>query len=150
MQKPAEIKRHWHLMDAKGQVLGRFATEVATKLIGKHKKEYTPHIDCGDYVVVINAADIEVTGNKRQDKKYYRHSGFPGGLKVRTFDEMQRDFPERVIEMAVKNMLPKNKLQDLRLNRLKVYAGPEHKHQSQLPSSTSETSSENDTVAESK
>lgn len=133
MQKTAEVKREWHIMDAKGQVLGRFATEVANKLIGKHKKEYTPHIDCGDYVVVLNASLIEVTGNKGQDKKYYRHSGYPGGLKVRTFDELLENFPEQVIEKAVKNMLPKNRLQSDRFNRMKVYRGEEHKHTSQFP-----------------
>ncbi len=132
MHKPADVKREWHLMDAQDQVLGRFATQVAEKLIGKHKKEFTPHVDGGDYVVVINAVEIAVTGNKRTDKKYYRHSGFPGGLKVRTFDELQQKFPEKIIELAVKNMLPKNKHQDERMTRLKVYAGSEHKHQSQL------------------
>lgn len=132
MQKPAEVERQWHVLDAKGKVLGMFATEVAQLLIGKHKPTYTPHVDGGDYVVVINAAEVEVTGNKRQDKKYYRHSGYPGGLKVKSFDELQRDFPERIIELAVANMLPKNKQRQDRLNRLKVYAGAEHKHESQI------------------
>ena len=138
MQKPADVERTWHVLDAKGKVLGIFATEVAQLLIGKHKPTYTPHVDGGDYVVVINSAEIEVTGNKRQDKKYYRHSGYPGGLKVKTFDELQQDFPERVIELAVSNMLPKNKQRSERMNRLKVYAGSEHKHQSQI-SATADT-----------
>jgi large subunit ribosomal protein L13 len=132
MQKTAEVQHKWHLLDAKGKVLGTFASEVAQILIGKHKATFTPHIDAGDFVVVINAKEIEVTGNKRRDKMYYRHSGYPGGLKAKSFDQLQQDFPERIIELAVKNMLPKNKLQQERLNRLKVYAGDEHKHQSQL------------------
>lgn len=132
MLKTADIERKWHLMDAKGQVLGIFATEVAEKLIGKHKPTFTPHMDSGDYVVVINAKEIEVTGNKRTNKIYYRHSGYPGGLSAKSFDQMQQSFPERIIELAVKNMLPKNKTQADRMSRLKVYAGPEHKHTSQL------------------
>lgn len=131
-QKTSEIKRNWHLVDAKGKVLGRLATDIATKLIGKNKKEYTPHIDGGDYVVVINAAEIEVTGSKETDKIYYRHSGYPGGLKQRSLEELRAQFPERIIEKAVRNMLPKNKLQGPRMTRLKVYAGSDHKHQSQL------------------
>lgn len=119
-------------MDAQGQVLGVFATRVAEKLIGKHKPTFTPHVDGGDYVVVVNAKDIEVTGNKRTDKMYYRHSGYPGGLTEKSFDQLQQDFPERIIELAVKNMLPKNKLRADRMNRLKIYAGSEHKHKSQL------------------
>lgn len=132
MQKPAEVTREWHLVDAKDVVLGNLATDIAQKLIGKHKKTYTPHVDGGDYVVVINASQVAVTGNKEEDKKYYRHSGFPGGLKVKNLAEMRADFPERIVELAVKNMLPKNKLRQDRMNRLKVYAGDEHKHQSQL------------------
>lgn len=131
-QKTSEIKRNWHLVDAKGKVLGRLATDIATKLIGKNKKEYTPHIDGGDYVVVINAAEIEVTGSKETDKIYYRHSGYPGGLKQRSLEELRAQFPERIIENAVRNMLPKNKLQGPRMTRLKVYAGSDHNHQSQL------------------
>ncbi len=142
MQKTSEVERKWHLLDAKGKVLGRFATEVSVLLIGKNKKEYTPHIDSGDYVVVINAGAIEVTGNKATEKKYYRHSGYPGGLKVKTFDELRQDFPERVIELAVKNMLPKNRLQSDRMARLKVYAGPEHKHKSQFPVPKAKNTSE--------
>lgn len=131
-QKTSEVRREWHLVDAKDKVLGRLATEIATKLIGKHKKEYTPHIDGGDYVVVINAKEIAVTGNKEQSKMYYTHSNFPGGLKSKNLAKLRVQFPERIIETAVKNMLPKNKLQDQRMTRLKVYAGSEHKHASQL------------------
>ena len=129
MQKTSDVKREWHIVDAQDKILGRLATDIAQKLIGKHKKEYTPHIDAGDYVVVINAEKIAVTGNKEEQKKYYRHSGFPGGLKVRTLGELRETFPERIIEKAVKNMLPKNKLQSPRMTRLKVYAGAEHPHE---------------------
>lgn len=132
IKKPADVTRDWHLVDAKGQVLGRLATQIATKLIGKHKRDYTPNVDGGDYVVVVNAADIAVTGKKMSDKIYYSHTGFPGGLKSKTLGEMMRDFPERVIEKAVYNMLPKNKLRSGRMTRLKVYAGEDHQHQSQL------------------
>ncbi|MCB9801215.1 MAG: 50S ribosomal protein L13 [Pseudomonadales bacterium] len=128
MQKTSDVKREWHLVDAKDKVLGRLASEIAEKLIGKHKKEYTPHIDAGDFVVVINASEIAVTGDKEESKKYYRHSGFPGGLKVRTLGELRETFPERIIEKAVKNMLPKNKLQSPRMTRMKVFAGAEHPH----------------------
>jgi len=128
MQKNSDVKREWHLIDAKDKVLGRLASEIAELLIGKQKKDYTPHIDAGDFVVVINAAEIAVTGNKEDDKKYYRHSGFPGGLKVRTLGELRETFPERIIEKAVKNMLPKNKLQSPRMTRMKVFAGAEHPH----------------------
>jgi len=128
MQKTSDVKREWHLIDAKDKVLGRLASEIAELLIGKQKKDYTPHIDAGDFVVVINAAEIAVTGNKEDDKKYYRHSGFPGGLKVRTLGELRETFPERIIEKAVKNMLPKNKLQSPRMTRMKVFAGAEHPH----------------------
>lgn len=131
-QKTSEVSREWHLIDAQGKVLGRLATEIATRLIGKNKKEYTPHIDGGDYVVVINAKDVAVTGNKEEDKMYYRHSNFPGGLKSQNLAKLRSQFPERIIENAVKNMLPKNKLQAQRMTRLKVYAGSDHKHQSQL------------------
>lgn len=132
MQKTAEIKREWHLVDAKGQILGRLASEIAQKLIGKNKVTYTPHIDGGDYVVVINAGEIEVTGNKAEDKMYYSHSGFPGGLKSKNFAKLKETFPDRIIEKAVFNMLPKNKLRSERMNRMKVYSGSEHKHESQL------------------
>ena len=131
-QKASEVTRKWHVIDAKDKVLGRVATEIAKLLIGKDKKEYTPHIDAGDFVVVINAAQVAVTGNKEQDKMYHTHSNFPGGLKSKNLAKLRAQFPERIIENAVKNMLPKNKLQDQRMTRLKVYAGTEHKHQSQL------------------
>jgi len=134
-QKASEVNRQWHLVDAEGKVLGRLATEIATKLIGKNKKEYTPNIDSGDYVVVINAEKVAVTGNKEQDKMYYRHSNFPGGLKSQNLSKLRSQHPERIIEYAVKNMLPKNRLQDPRMVRLKVYAGSDHKHESQLGAS---------------
>jgi large subunit ribosomal protein L13 len=129
MQKAKEVQRNWHLVDAKDQVLGSVAVEIAGKLIGKSKRTYTPHIDAGDFVVVINAAEVVVTGNKEDTKKYYRHSGFPGGLKSRTLSEMRETFPERIIVKAVYNMLPKNKLRDVRIARLKIFAGVEHPHQ---------------------
>lgn len=132
MQKTADIKRDWHLADAKGQILGRFASDIAQKLIGKNKPTYTPHIDGGDFVVVINASKIAVTGNKEEDKMYYRHSGFPGGFKEKSFGELKESFPTRIIEKAVFNMLPKNKLRSGRMNRLKVYANADHNHESQL------------------
>ena len=131
-QKTSEVERKWHIVDAKGKILGRLATNIATKLIGKNKKEYTPHIDSGDYVVVINAAEIAVTGKKEEDKMYYRHSGYPGGFKKQNLANLRAQFPERIIEKAVKNMLPKNRLQSPRMTRLKVYAGSDHKHESQL------------------
>ncbi len=131
-QKPAEVERKWHLIDAKGKVLGRVAVEIATKLIGKEKPTYTPHVDGGDYVVVINASQVELTRAKEASKVYYRHSMYPGGLKQIPFTKMKQDHPERIIELAVKNMLPKNKLRQPRMNRLKVYVGDDHKHQSQL------------------
>jgi large subunit ribosomal protein L13 len=136
MQKTAEVNREWHLVDVKGQVLGRIATEIATKLIGKHKPTYTPHIDAGDYVVVINAAEVAVTGNKKSDKMYRTHSGHPGGLKEINFQDLIAKFPTRVIEKAVYNMLPKNRLRQERMMRLKIYAGAEHKHESQLGQDT--------------
>jgi len=140
MQKSAEVTRNWHIVDVKGQVLGRVATGIATKLMGKHKPTYTPHIDAGDYVVVINAAEIEVTGNKVEDKTYYSYSGYPGGLKKKSFGELQAKYPERIIEKAVYNMLPDNRLRDERMKRLKVYAGSEHPHQSQIAQSTTSES----------
>ncbi len=132
IQKPADVTREWHLVDATGKTLGNVAVEIASKLIGKHKRDYTPHVDGGDFVVVINASAVEVTGKKATNKMYHRHSGYPGGLKSKTFAELLSTFPDRVIELAVVNMLPKNKLRSLRMNRLKVYAGAEHKHESQL------------------
>lgn len=124
--KPAEVKRNWHLIDAKGVVLGKLAVEAATKLMGKNKVSYTPHVDGGDFVVVINAKDVAVTGNKINDKMYYSHSGIPGGFKELTFAQVMAKNPADVIVHAVKGMLPKNKQQDRRMARLKVFAGSEH------------------------
>jgi large subunit ribosomal protein L13 len=138
-QKTSEVKRGWHLVDVKDKVLGRIATEIATKLIGKNKKEYTPNIDGGDYVVVINAKDVAVTGNKDEKKMYYRHSGYPGGLKTRSLGNLRENHPERILELAVKNMLPKNRLQSRRMARLKIYADSNHNHQSQLGTSKVKT-----------
>ena len=126
-------ERNWLLVDATGQTLGRLATQIATTLRGKHKPQYTPHVDTGDFVVVVNAEKIAVTGNKRADKKYYRHSGYPGGLKTRTLDEMLERRPEEVLRLAVKGMLPRNRLGRAQLRKLKIYAGPEHPHQAQQP-----------------
>ena len=126
-------ERNWIVVDASGQTLGRLATQVAAALRGKRKPEYTPHIDTGDFVVVVNAEKIAVTGNKRADKKYYRHSGYPGGLKERTLEEMLRRRPEEVIRHAVKGMLPRNRLARKQLTKLKVYAGPDHPHAAQKP-----------------
>jgi large subunit ribosomal protein L13 len=133
MARKEDVQRNWHLVDAKGVILGNIATQVAQKLIGKHKKDFTPHVDSGDYVVVINAAEFIVTGNnKLQDKKYYTHSGYMGGLKTKTLGELMEKTPEKVIEAAVYNMLPKNKHRAERMNRLKVHAGAEHEYESQL------------------
>ena len=132
-QKPAEVTRRWILIDAASAPLGRVSTQIAKYLIGKYKPTYTPHTDGGDYVVVINAKDAVVTGNKETDKIYYRHSGFPGGIKDASLKEVREKFPERIIENAVKGMLPKNKLSDERMKRLKVYAGGEHNHAAQTP-----------------
>lgn len=121
-----DVSRHWHLFDADDQILGRLATEIATKLIGKDKVEYTPHVDSGDYAVVTNAEKVAVTRNKAEGKKYYNHSGFPGGLRERTFNEMLERNPEEIIRRAVKNMLPKNRLQGPRMARLKIFVGEEH------------------------
>lgn len=132
MERKEDVVRAWHLVDVKGKVLGRISTEIAEKLIGKNKTTYTPHTDAGDFVVVINAKEVAVTRGKEQKKIYYRHSGFPGGLKQRTFEEMIQKHPEEVIRLAVKNMLPKNRLQGDRLARLKIYADADHKHESQL------------------
>jgi large subunit ribosomal protein L13 len=132
-QKPADVKRRWILIDAASAPLGRVSNEIAKYLIGKYKPTYTPHVDGGDYVVVVNAEKAVVTGNKETDKIYYRHSGFPGGIKDATLAEVREKFPERIIEHAVKGMLPKNKLSDERMKRLKVYAGPEHNHAAQTP-----------------
>ena len=131
--KPHEVRREWFVIDAKDKVLGRVASEVARRLRGKHKPEYTPHVDTGDYIVVINAADIRVTGNKLQDKKYYHHTGYVGGIKETNFETMQQRFPGRAIEKAVKGMLPKGPLGYAMAKKLKVYAGEEHPHSAQQP-----------------
>lgn len=133
VQKPADVKREWHIVDAKGKTLGRIATTIATYLSGKNKVTYTPHVDGGDYVVVINAAEVAVTGRKEERKIYYRHSGYPGGIKSRTLSEVRSRKPEFIIEHAVRGMLPKNKLAKDMLARLKVFAGAEHTHTAQQP-----------------
>ncbi len=131
--KPAEIERSWYVLDAEGQTLGRLSTQIATILRGKHKPIFTPHVDCGDYVVVINAEKIHVTGRRLEQKKYYRHSGYPGGLsEISLADQLER-FPTRPIELAVKGMLPKNKLGRKMYKKLKVYEGPAHPHEAQQP-----------------
>lgn len=126
-------KRDWTLIDAEGVVLGRLASEVARRLRGKHKPEFTPHVDTGDYIVVVNVDKLRVTGAKALDKKYYRHTGYPGGIKERSFTELQNQFPERVLEKAVKGMLPKGPLGYAMIKKLKVYAGSEHPHTAQQP-----------------
>jgi large subunit ribosomal protein L13 len=131
--KPTDRERNWLLVDANGKTLGRLATQIADVLRGKRKPEYTPHIDTGDFVVVVNAEKIHVTGNKRADKRYYRHSGYPGGLRSRTFEEMQARRPEEIIRLAVKGMMPRNRLARKQLTKLKIYAGPEHPHTAQKP-----------------
>ena len=131
--KPTDRERNWLVVDATGQTLGRLATQIADALRGKRKPTYTPHVDTGDFVVVINAEKISVTGDKRSDKKYYRHSGYPGGLKVRTFEEMMTKRPEEIIRIAVKGMMPRNRLARKQITKLKVYVGPEHPHQAQKP-----------------
>ena len=130
---PGTIKRDWYVVDATDKVLGRLATELARRLRGKHKVTYTPHMDTGDYIVVVNAEKIRVTGNKASDKIYYRHSGFPGGLKQITFEKLQQKSPETIIQRAVKGMLPKGPLGRAMFKKLKVYAGPDHRHAAQQP-----------------
>jgi len=127
------VKRNWWEIDADGKVLGRLASRIAVILMGKHKPDYLPYLDIGDFIVVINAEKIKVTGSKLENKFYYRHSGYPGGLKSTTLKELLKKHPERVIMYAVKNMLPKNKLKKRRLKRLKIYAGSAHPHQAQKP-----------------
>lgn len=131
--KPHEVEHKWLLVDADGMTLGRMATAIASRLRGKHKPEYTPHVDTGDYVVVINADKVKVTGNKAQDKIYHAHSGFPGGLKSLSFEKMQDHDPERIVSLAVKGMLPRTPLGRSMLKKLKVYAGNEHPHGAQQP-----------------
>ena len=131
--KPSDIKQDWYIVDASGKTLGRLATEIARRLRGKHKPEYTPHMDTGDYIVVINAKEVKVTGNKTTDKIYHHHTGFPGGLKSITFDKLIARKPEMVIEKAVKGMLPRGPLGREMYRKLKVYPGAEHKHAAQQP-----------------
>jgi large subunit ribosomal protein L13 len=131
--KPGEITRRWYLVDAEGQTLGRLATQIADTLRGKGKPEYTPHVDTGDFVVVVNAEKIHVTGKKLDEKMYYRHSGFPGGLKVRPLREQLERRPTEVLRAAVKGMLPRNRLARQQLTKLKIYAGPAHPHEAQAP-----------------
>jgi len=131
--KPGEIEDKWRLIDADGIVLGRLASETAKILRGKHKPQYTPHVNCGDHVVVINAEKVRVTGKKPLQKEYHRHSGWPGGLKTIVYRDLQKRFPERIIQLAVKGMLPKTKLGRAMAKKLRIYAGPDHPHASQKP-----------------
>ena len=133
MQKKEEVVSNWYEIDAEGKILGKLAAEIAVKLMGKHKVSYTPHVDGGDFVVVTNAEKIAVTGNKLLAKKYYRHSGYPGGLKTRSLEEMLAKQPTEVIRKAVERMLPKNKLGSQMIGRLKIYVGNEHTHAAQKP-----------------
>lgn len=131
--KPLEVERKWYVVDAEGQTLGRLASQVAAILKGKHKPIYTPHVDTGDHVIVINAEKINLTGKKLHSKRYYRHSGYPGGLKSITAGDLLNRYPERVIRAAVWGMIPHNRLGRKMIKKLKVYAGPEHPHQAQKP-----------------
>lgn len=131
--KPAEVERSWFVVDAEEQTLGRLASKIATVLRGKHKPIYSPSVDCGDYVIVVNAEKITVTGRRMEEKNYYRHSGYPGGLKSLTLRQQLEKNPARVLETAVRGMLPKNNLGRKMLRKLKVYAGPQHPHQAQQP-----------------
>ncbi len=131
--KPEAVKRSWYIVDAKGKTLGRMASRIAMILRGKHKPEFTPHVDTGDCVIIINAADIKVTGSKVEDKMYYRHTMYPGGIKEMTLREMMEKFPDRAVSYAIKGMLPKNPLGRAMFSKLKVYAGAEHPHAAQQP-----------------
>ncbi len=131
--KPAEVKRDWYVIDAEGQTLGRLATEIARRLRGKHKPEYTPHVDTGDYIIVVNAEKIGVTGNKESDKMYHHHTGYVGSLKTVSLGKLRKTFPDRIINKAVEGMLPRNPLGRAMFKKLKVYAGPSHDHQAQQP-----------------
>ena len=133
MQKNGNIERKWYLLDGEGKTLGRLATKAATILRGKHKPTYTPHVDCGDYVIVINADKVVLTGNKMNDKMYYNHSGYPGGLRERNAKEMITKYPEEMVERAIKGMLPHNPLGNKMGKKLFVYRGAEHKHEAQKP-----------------
>lgn len=134
MQKKETVERKWYVIDAEGKSLGRVASKAAHILRGKHKATFTPHIDCGDYVIIVNASKVLLTGNKLEDKKYYSHSGYPGGLRTRTAKEMVEKYPEEMVEKAVKGMLPKNRLGRAMYKKLFVYAGSDHKHMAQKPS----------------
>ena len=131
--KPEEVKRDWYVVDAEGKTLGRLASEIARRLRGKHKPEFTPHVDTGDYIIVVNAEKIRVTGNKEKDKMYHGHTGYIGNVKSVSLGNLRRTFPDRIINTAVKGMLPKNPLGRAMFKKLKVYAGPEHNHQAQQP-----------------
>ena len=131
--KPAEVRRDWYLVDADGKTLGRLASEIARRLKGKHKPIFTPHIDTGDYIVVINAEKVAVTGNKLKDKMYHHHTGYIGNLKSISLEKQLQNAPERVIETAVKGMLPRNPLGRAMMKKLRIFAGPEHSHQAQQP-----------------
>jgi large subunit ribosomal protein L13 len=131
--KPQNVEHNWLLVDAEGQTLGRIATEIATRLRGKHKPEYTPHVDTGDFVVVINAEKVRVTGNKAKDKMYHHHTGFPGGLKSFSFEKLIDRAPDRVLKLAIKGMLPRTPLGRAMFKKLKVYAGNDHPHAAQQP-----------------
>ena len=131
--KPGEVARDWYVVDAEGQTLGRLATQIADRLRGKGKPQFTPHVDTGDFVVVVNAEKIAVTGNKLDDKLYYRHSGYPGGLRSRPLREQLERLPTEVLRKAVKGMLPRNRLARQQITKLKIYAGPEHPHEAQSP-----------------
>ncbi|WP_297527682.1 50S ribosomal protein L13 [Thiohalobacter sp.] len=131
--KPETVKRDWYVVDATGKTLGRLAAEVARRLRGKHKAEYTPHVDTGDYIIIVNADKVAVTGRKEQDKMYHHHTGYIGNLKSISLGKLRAKAPERIIENAVKGMLPKNPLGRAMYRKLKVYAGPEHRHQAQQP-----------------
>ena len=131
--KSETVRSDWYVVDATDKTLGRMATEIANRLRGKHKPEFTPHVDTGDYIVVVNAEKIRVTGNKTSDKMYYHHTGYPGGIKSISFEKLQEKAPERIIQQAVKGMMPKNKLSRAMLSKLKVYAGSEHPHTAQQP-----------------
>ncbi|MBI4299508.1 MAG: 50S ribosomal protein L13 [Chloroflexi bacterium] len=133
--KAKDLQHSWHVIDAEGMVLGRLATQVASLLLGKHKPMYAPHLDNGDHVIVVNAAKVRLTGKKAEQKSYIRHSGYPGGLKVVSFTEMMQRHPTRVVEKAVRGMLPHNALGEARFRKLKVYAGPTHPHAAQLAES---------------
>ena len=131
--KSADVQRGWYIVDATGKVLGRVASEIARRLRGKHKPEFTPHVDTGDYIVVVNADKLRVTGNKTKDKLYHRHTGYPGGIYSTSFEKLQQKHPERVLHLAVKGMLPKGPLGYAMIKKMKVYAGGEHPHSAQQP-----------------